>query len=115
MQLSLSLSFRKAVAIEVNTSETVGVFASSSSVQANISQTKAVTQAMLDTLEGDTMEESWRKALQPEFQKSYFTSVCLLYKRGAEPQSDIRRQLKKFLLAEMTASTVYPAGNFFLF
>jgi len=68
---------------------------------------------MLDTLEDNTMEESWRKALQLEFKKSYFTSVCLLYKREAEPQSDIRRQLKKFLLAEMTASTVYPKGNSF--
>ncbi|KDR84857.1 hypothetical protein GALMADRAFT_217936 [Galerina marginata CBS 339.88] len=37
------------------------------------------------------MGETWLKALSPEFQKSYFT------------------QLKKFLLAEHTSSTVYPS------
>ncbi|KIM48328.1 hypothetical protein M413DRAFT_440049 [Hebeloma cylindrosporum] len=81
---------KAAVEVEVNRSETVVVSASSSSAQA---QTNAVTEAMLATLEDDTMEESWRKQLQPEFKKSYFTS------------------LKKFLLAQMTTHTVYPAVN----
>ncbi|PPQ92714.1 hypothetical protein CVT25_014021 [Psilocybe cyanescens] len=51
----------------------------------------ALTRAILDSLENDTMEESWQNALSTEFQKSYFTS------------------LKKFLLTECTSYTVYPS------
>ncbi|KAH9487057.1 Uracil-DNA glycosylase [Psilocybe cubensis] len=51
----------------------------------------ALTRAILDSLEKDTMEESWRNVLAAEFQKSYFTA------------------LKKFLLTECTSYTVYPS------
>lgn len=39
------------------------------------SQAVVVTKAILDSLEADTMHESWQKALQPEFNKPYFTKV----------------------------------------
>lgn len=39
------------------------------------SQTTAVTKAILDSLEVDTMHESWQTALQHEFKKPYFTKV----------------------------------------
>jgi len=60
------------------------------------SQAVVVTKAILDSLEADTMHESWQKALQPEFNKPYFT------------------KLKTFLLAEHASHTVYPTiGNIY--
>jgi len=53
-------------------------------------QTVVVTKAILDSLEVNTMHESWQKALEPEFKKPYFT------------------KLKTFLLAEHTSYTIYP-------
>ncbi|KAJ3513054.1 hypothetical protein NLJ89_g3158 [Agrocybe chaxingu] len=59
-------------------------------------QENAVTQGILDTLETDTMGESWLEALKPEFKKPYFT------------------QLKKFLAAENASQAIYPpAGNIY--
>ncbi|KAF8168236.1 uracil-DNA glycosylase-like protein [Crassisporium funariophilum] len=54
-------------------------------------QVQIVTKDVLDSLERDTMGQTWQKALQLEFTKPYFT------------------QLKKFLLSECTSYTVYPA------
>ncbi|PPQ62789.1 hypothetical protein CVT24_000483 [Panaeolus cyanescens] len=66
----------------------------SNSPTASGSQTQAVSEALLETLEEDTMEESWRKALSPEFKKPYFI------------------KLKKYLASETKSHTVYPAlGN----
>ncbi|CAA7258738.1 unnamed protein product [Cyclocybe aegerita] len=59
-------------------------------------QEKAMTQGILDTLETDTMGESWLEVLKPEFKKPYFT------------------QLKKFLTAENASQTIYPpAANIY--
>ena len=38
-----------------------------------------VTKAILDSLEADTMHESWQEALQPEFKKPYFTKVMITF------------------------------------
>ncbi|RDB21559.1 Uracil-DNA glycosylase [Hypsizygus marmoreus] len=53
----------------------------------------ATVEAMLSTLENDTMEPSWFEALQPEFKKPYFL------------------KLKAFLLNEHKSHTVYPPLN----
>jgi hypothetical protein len=71
-------------------------------------QTVVVTKAVLDSLEANTMHESWQKALQPEFKKPYFTKVTdasWIY-FGLLTLS----QLKTFLLAEHTSHTVYPTS-----
>jgi uracil DNA glycosylase len=59
------------------------------------------------------MHESWQKALQPEFNKPYFTKVMDV--------SEINfalltlSQLKTFLLAEHTSHTVYPTSEYSIY
>ncbi|KAF5356238.1 hypothetical protein D9756_004176 [Leucocoprinus leucothites] len=53
-------------------------------------RSREVIQAILDTLEEETMHASWRQALAAEFTKPYF------------------KKLKQFLLEENTSNTVYP-------
>ena len=66
---------RKVVVADVEEPE---ASSSSSAPKRELSQTTAVTQAILDNLEHDTMGESWAKALQPEFTKPYFTAVSFV-------------------------------------
>lgn len=55
------------------------------------------------------MHESWQKALQPEFNKPYFTKVMDV--SGIIFALLTLSQLKTFLLAEHTSHTVYPTSE----
>ncbi|KJA26107.1 hypothetical protein HYPSUDRAFT_36970 [Hypholoma sublateritium FD-334 SS-4] len=65
----------------------------STSKSSSSKQAEVIARAILDTLEDDTMGESWKIALALEFQKPYFL------------------KLKKFLLAEHMSHTIYPSTN----
>lgn len=47
----------------------------STSKSSSSKQAEVIAQAILDTLEDDTMDESWKIALAPEFKKPYFLKV----------------------------------------
>ncbi len=48
---------------------------SSTSKTSSSKQAEVIAQAILDTLEEDTMDQSWKIALEPEFKKPYFLKV----------------------------------------
>jgi uracil-DNA glycosylase len=63
----------------------------------------------MESLERDTMGDSWRSALEKEFIKPYFQKVCLNISSGQLPlMRFIDIKLKEFLISEHKAHTVYP-------
>lgn len=79
----------------------------------NSKKSRESIQAILDTLEEETMDQSWRNALSAEFTKPYFKKVLLQLSVEVFRLTNITYvpQLKQFLLEENASNTIYPPSR----